>query len=66
MAQTNYKRTLTGSVGAGLGSVFAANGWKHSLNGTFVNSTEVTEAGYFLQAGDIISIGDTKLRVEAY
>ncbi len=44
----------------------AANGWKHSLNGTFVNSTEVTEAGYFLQAGDIISIGDTKLRVEAY
>lgn len=44
----------------------ASGGWKHSLNGTFVNSTEVTDAGYFLQSGDIISIGDTKLRVEAY
>lgn len=42
------------------------NGWKTSLNGTFVNAKEVTPAGYFLQIGDIISIGDTKLRVEAY
>lgn len=41
-------------------------GWKHSLNGTFVNSKQVDEQGYFLQIGDIISIGDTKLRVEAY
>ena len=45
---------------------WASGGWKHSLNGTFVNSTEVGDAGYFLQPGDIISIGDTKLRVEAY
>ncbi len=44
----------------------ASNGWKYSLNGTFVNSTEVGPFGYWLQAGDIISIGDTKLRVEAY
>ena len=44
----------------------SANGWKNSLNGTFVNSTEVTSAGYYLSIGDIISIGDTKLRVEEY
>jgi len=42
------------------------NGWKNSMNGTFVNATEVSSNGYFVQAGDIISIGDTKLRVEAY
>ena len=43
-----------------------AGGWKTSLNGTFVNAKEVTPNGYFLAIGDIISIGDTKLRVEAY
>lgn len=42
------------------------NGWKTSLNGTYVNAKEVSSNGYFLQVGDIISIGDTKLRVEAY
>lgn len=41
-------------------------GWKQSLNGTFVNSKQVDDKGYYLQIGDIISIGDTKLRVEAY
>ncbi len=44
----------------------ASNGWKYSLNGTFVNSTEVGPFGYWLRVGDIISIGDTKLRMEAY
>lgn len=44
----------------------AANGWKTSMNGTFVNAKEVTPSGYFVQPGDIISVGDTKLRVEAY
>ena len=44
----------------------ATNGWKHSLNGTFVNSTEVTFAGISIKPGDIISIGDVKLRVEGY
>ena len=44
----------------------ASNGWRYSLNGTFVNSTEVGPFGYWLRVGDIISIGDTKLRVEAY
>lgn len=38
--------------------------WKYSLNGTFVNSVEVDETGMALKAGDIISIGDMKIRVE--
>lgn len=45
---------------------FTPNGWKRSLNGTYVNSTEVSVDGYYLRIGDIISIGDTKLRVEGY
>jgi len=44
----------------------ATNGWKNSLNGTFVNSTEVQANGIPLKPGDIISIGDVKLRVEGY
>ncbi len=44
----------------------STGGWKRSTNGTYVNSKEVDQNGYYLQAGDIISIGDTKLRVEAY
>ena len=38
----------------------------HSTNGTYVNSVEVGQYGYYLQHGDIISIGDTKLRFEAF
>lgn len=38
--------------------------WIRSTNGTYVNSTEVTEKGFWMQAGDIISIGDTKLKLE--
>ena len=44
----------------------AANGWKNSLNGTFVNSTEVSFDGMPIHPGDIISIGDVKIRVEGY
>ena len=44
----------------------ASGGWKRSTNGTFVNSKEVNENGYFLKVGDIISIGDAKIRVETY
>jgi pSer/pThr/pTyr-binding forkhead associated (FHA) protein len=44
----------------------ATTGWKNSLNGTFVNSSEVTKGGMPIVAGDIISIGDAKLRVEGY
>jgi serine/threonine protein kinase len=42
------------------------NGWRRSTNGTFVNSAEVSEKGYYLKNGDIISIGDVKMRFEAY
>lgn len=41
-------------------------GWRRSTNGTFVNSKEVPVNGLVFNPGDIISIGDTKLRVEAY
>ena len=40
--------------------------WIRSLNGTFVNSDVVTEEGHQIIPGDVISIGDVKLRVEAY
>lgn len=43
-----------------------ANYWKESLNGTYVNSTEVDTYGMYINPGDIISIGDVKLRVEGY
>ena len=39
-------------------------GWKESLNGTFVNSHEVSTAGMIIKPGDIISIGEVKMRVE--
>lgn len=38
--------------------------WKESLNGTYVNSEEVTRSGIKIRPGDIISIGDVKMRVE--
>ena len=44
----------------------ATDGWKRSMNGTFVNSSEAPAAGLPLHPGDIISIGDVKLRVEGY
>ncbi len=40
--------------------------WTRSLNGTYVNCEIVTEEGHKIVPGDIISIGDIKLRVEAY
>ena len=40
--------------------------WRASTNGTYVNSREATENGLSFEPGDIISIGDTKLRAEAY
>ena len=44
----------------------SSDGWKRSLNGTFVNSSEVPPTGMSLIPGDIITIGDMKLRVEGY
>lgn len=43
-----------------------ASCWKNSTNGTYVNSSDVGLGGTIIKPGDIISIGDTKLRVEAY
>lgn len=40
--------------------------WRKSTNGTFINSTEVNEDGFAFFPGDIISIGEVKLRAEAY
>lgn len=40
--------------------------WKQSLNGTYVNSSEVDMYGMPINPGDIISLGDVKLRVEGY
>lgn len=41
-------------------------GWRRSTNGTYVNSKEVPVSGLPFSPGDIISVGDTKLRAEAY
>lgn len=40
--------------------------WKVSTNGTYVGSKEVPINGMTIKIGDIISIGDAKLRVEGY
>lgn len=45
---------------------YTTGGWRKSTNGTFVNSTEVSRSGIPFNPGDIISIGDTKLRAEGY
>ena len=44
----------------------AKDGWINSLNGTYVNSDEVSNEGKELSIGDIVSVGDVKLRVEGY
>lgn len=46
--------------------IHSYSGWKRSTNGTYVNSAEVSENGYYLKSGDIITIGDVKLRFEPY
>lgn len=40
--------------------------WRDSLNGTYVNSREADKYGIAFKPGDIISIGDVKMRVEGY
>ncbi len=45
---------------------YDTGGWQRSTNGTYVNSKEVSVNGLVFNPGDIISIGDTKLRAEAY
>lgn len=38
--------------------------WKKSLNGTYVGSKEVNHEGEVLRIGDIITVGDVKMRIE--
>lgn len=45
---------------------FTFSKWKVSTNGTFIGSKEVPMNGTIINIGDIISIGDVKLRVEGY
>lgn len=40
--------------------------WQNSKNGTYLNSIEVDNVGIYITPGDIITIGDVKLRVEGY
>ena len=39
--------------------------WKNSMNGTYVNSDSVTQNGRLLKSGDIITLGDVKLKLES-
>ena len=36
--------------------------WKNSMNGTYVNSDTVGQSGALLKNGDIITLGDVKLK----
>lgn len=45
---------------------FTSSKWKVSTNGTYIGSKEVPMNGVVINIGDIISIGDAKLRVEGY
>lgn len=40
--------------------------WQRSLNGTYINSKEVDEKGCYFSLGDIITIGEVKLKVEGF
>lgn len=40
--------------------------WKNSMNGTYVNSDLVGNTGKILNNGDIITIGDVKLKFDIY
>ena len=60
------RRNSTWYIRDGQWDAGATNGWKNSLNGTFLNSTEVPPTEVLLHDWDILSIGDVKLRVEIY
>lgn len=40
--------------------------WRLSSNGTYVNSSQVDKNGLWLSVGDIITVGDIKIRFEQY
>ncbi|MCD8208050.1 MAG: FHA domain-containing serine/threonine-protein kinase [Bacteroidales bacterium] len=54
------------SLRDGQWDVTSTSKWKPSVNGTFIGSKEVPESGMIISIGDIVSIGDVKLRVEGY
>jgi serine/threonine protein kinase len=37
-------------------------GWRRSVNGTYVNGSEIDDRGVLLRSGDIITIGDTTIK----
>jgi serine/threonine protein kinase len=37
--------------------------WKESTNGTYINSKRVSSAGQIIKSGDLITIGDTTIKV---
>lgn len=45
---------------------FESRQWVRSTNGTYLNSKELTETGCSLRHGDIITLGDVKLKFEYY
>ncbi|MCR5364934.1 MAG: protein kinase [Prevotella sp.] len=40
--------------------------WQNSSNGTYINSSPITNNGFYLKAGDIITMGDVTMRFENY
>lgn len=57
----HWKRHLPVTIGLfGTDNGKRAKVWQESSNGTYVNSAQVTQQGYRLKVGDIISIGDVK------
>lgn len=53
-----FWRILDGQMVGGL--------WTLSSNGVYVNSSKVKPCGFWLKHGDIITIGETKLKFEQY
>ena len=45
---------------------YSSLGWRPSTNGTYLDSIEISTNGFYIKPGDIISIGDAKIRVEGY
>lgn len=60
------KKTRNWAIRDGQWEPTSPTRWKESLNGTYVNSKLVTKNGLTINPGDIISIGDVKIRVEGY
>ncbi|MDR1813964.1 MAG: protein kinase [Tannerella sp.] len=60
------KRNQVWYIRDGQRDINSGDGWRDSVNGTYVNSSEVSRDGMAFYPGDIISVGDVKLRAEGY